>query len=198
MILIGLSPPTRRPRSHPPTRTLHLSKGLSVFAAALLFASVAGCTASDSHTAASAPVGAATHKSSNPETTPALSPTLGVGGSACGLVTTDEVAAATGKPMGAGAGAGTICSYSATGDPSTVVYIQLYTDKASMGAAKATEPGSEHLSGLGDDAFWTAAGTISVQKGTRGITISTPSRALSSPTAPAAIVTLADNAVGRL
>jgi len=30
--------------------------------------------------------------------------------------------------MGQGADAGTICSYSATTDPSTVVSVQLYTD----------------------------------------------------------------------
>ena len=100
--------------------------------------------------------------------------------------------------MGPGADAGTICSYSATADPSTVVYVQLYTDTQSMGAAKATETGSEHLPGLGDDAFWTAAGTIFVQKGTRGFTISTPSLALSSPNAPAAIMTLANAALNRL
>jgi hypothetical protein len=119
-------------------------------------------------------------------------------GSSCGLVTATEVGAATGKPMGQGADAGTICSYSATGDPSTVVYVQLYTDAHSMGAVKATEPGSEHLPGLGDDAFWTVAGTTFVQKGSRAFTIFVPALALTSPTAPAVILTLTKIAAARL
>jgi hypothetical protein len=100
--------------------------------------------------------------------------------------------------MGQGADAGTICSYSATTDPSTVVYVQLYTDAQSMGAAKATEPGSEHLPGLGDDAFWTAAGTMFVQKASRGFTISAPSLALTSPSAPTAMLALGKIAADRL
>lgn len=92
-----------------------------------------------------------------------------------------------------------ICSYSATNDPSTVLYIQLYTDAASMGAAKAIEPGSEHLPGLGDDAFWTAAAeTLFVQKGSHGFTISAPSLRPTSTRAPQAMVTLATIASSRL
>ena len=47
-------------------------------------------------------------------------------------------------------------------------------------------------------AFWTAAGTMFVQKGSRGFTISTPSLALTSPSAPKAILTLATDALARL
>jgi hypothetical protein len=100
--------------------------------------------------------------------------------------------------MDQGAGAGTICSYSATADASTVVYIQLYTDAQSMGPPKAIEAGSEHLAGLGDDAFWAAGGTLFVQKGTQGFTISTPSLALTSSSAPQPILTLAAAALARL
>jgi hypothetical protein len=100
--------------------------------------------------------------------------------------------------MGQGAHAGTICAYPATGDPSIVVYVQRYADAQSMAPAKATEQGSQHLPGLGDDAFWTAGGTIFVQKGTRGFTISIPSLALASPSAPKTVLHLADIAAGRL
>jgi hypothetical protein len=113
-------------------------------------------------------------------------------------VTAGEVGAATGKAMGQGAGAGSICSYSATADPSTVVYIQLYTDAPSMGPAKAIEAGSQHLPGLGDDAFWAAGGIMFVQKGSRGFTISAPSLVLTSSSAPTPILTLATAALGRL
>jgi hypothetical protein len=100
--------------------------------------------------------------------------------------------------MKSGAGAGTICTYSASADPSTVVYIQLYPDAQSMGPAKAIEPGSHHLPGLGDDAFWSAAGTLFVQKGSRGFTISIPALALTNRTVPTAMLTLAKTAADRL
>jgi hypothetical protein len=173
----------------------------NLLASVLLLGAVAACSSTHAHSAATS--------TDSPETTPAQASlasempasaiaSTGAHGSACGLVTAGEVSAATGKPMGPGTDAGTICSYSATADPSTVVYVQLYTDTQSMGAAKATETGSQHLPGLGDDAFWTAAGTIFVQKGTSGFTISTPSLALTSPDAPAAIITLATAALNRL
>jgi hypothetical protein len=202
MTTTGITPPgaLQSARPHPRTRTPHLTERLLAVAAVLLCASVAACSSTQSQTAksaASAPATAPTQASSVPET-PASIPSVAAHGSVCGLVTVSEVAAATGKSMGPGTNAGTICSYSATADPSTVVYVQLYTDTQSMGAAKATETGSEHLTGLGDDAFWTAAGTIFVQKGTHGFTISTPSLALSSPNAPTAIITLANAALNRL
>jgi hypothetical protein len=100
--------------------------------------------------------------------------------------------------MAAGNGAGNICSFSATADPSLVVYIQIYPDAPSMATPKQAEPGSEHLRGLGDNAFWTTAGTVFVQKSNRGFSITMPSLALTSRNAPPAIVALATAALARL
>ena len=112
-------------------------------------------------------------------------------------MTTDEVTAAIGKPMGPGNAAGAICFFSATSDKSLVVYVQIYGDTQSLGAPKDVETGSHHLTGLGDDAFWSSGGILFVQKGNRAFTISVPSLALTSTTAPDAVVTLATEAAGR-
>jgi hypothetical protein len=182
-------------------RTWHTPRRVALTAAVtLLGAGLAGCSGTVVNSAASTPTGRQTgppQTSADPGTSSAET-SAAADASSCGLVTAGEVGAATGKAMGQGAGAGTLCSYSATADPSTVVYVQLYTDAPSMGPAKAIEAGSEHLAGLGDDAFWAAGGILFVQKGTRGFTISTPSMALTNTSAPKPILTLATDALARL
>jgi hypothetical protein len=169
-------------------------------AVTLLGAGLAGCSGTSAITAAASRTAAATAPppASSAPSTSAAETAAAADGSSCGLVTAGEVGAVTGKAMGQGAGAGNICSYSATADASTVVYIQLYTDAQSMGPAKAIEAGSEHLADLGDDAFWAPGGIMFVQKGSRGFTISTPSLALTSSSARKLILTLATDALGRL
>jgi hypothetical protein len=193
-IAMTLTPVPAEARSTP--RRLLLSGA----AAALLAVGLAGCSGARDNTASVSRAALPTappHATAAPGTSGVTSPAA-ADVSSCGLVTAGEVSTATGKAMGQGAGAGTICSYSATADPSTVVYVQLYNDAPSMGPAKAIEAGSEHLAGLGDDAFWARGGTLFVQKGNRGFTISTPSLALTSSRAPTAIRTLATDALGRL
>jgi hypothetical protein len=171
---------------------------LAIGAAALLWAGLAACSSSGGTTSApnhSAQPAGVSHPSA--AGAPAPGSSAAASGSACGLVTVSDVTAATGKPMAAGNGAGNICVYSATADPSLLVYVQIYPDTPSMGTPKLNETGSEHLHGLGDDAFWTAAGTVFVQKGSRGFSISMPSLALTSRNAPPAIVTLATAALAR-
>lgn len=162
--------------------------------AALLSAGLAACSGGTTPTSANNSPSAGIPSASSP----AAAPSVAASGSACGLVTVGEVAAATGKPMAAGNGAGSICSYSATADPSLVVYIQIYPDTQSMAVPKQAETGSAHIAGLGDDAFWTTAGNLFVQKGSRGFSITMPSLALTSRTAPPKIVALATAALARL
>jgi hypothetical protein len=119
-------------------------------------------------------------------------------GSACGLVTVGEVVTATGKQMTRGRGAGDICSFAAVSDPSLIVYIQVYRSSESLGVVKQEVSSGQHVTGLGDDAFWTVAGNLFVQKGSAGFTITLPSLALTSRTAPPKIVTLATAALARL
>ena len=99
-------------------------------------------------------------------------------GSACALVTVDEVGAATGQPMAVSGDAGTICTFSASADASLVLYVQIYNDTTSMGLMMQVEPGSDHLTGMGDDAFWNATlGTVFVRRGDRGFSLGLPSLA---------------------
>jgi hypothetical protein len=176
-------PPTASIRSRP--------AALALGAIALLCASLTACSSS------AVPI-TAPARSAQPSATAPPSNATGAGGSACGLLTVSEVTTATGKPMAAGPGGGDICSFSATGDPSLVVYIQVYANAETLAVAKQIESSGQHVTGLGDDAFWTAAGNLFVQKGHRGFTITLPSLALTSRTAPPKIVTLATAALARL
>ncbi len=168
---------------------------LAVGAAALICASLAACSSSGGPTSA---------PTSNSQPTSAPNPSSASGaaatasGSACGLVTVNEVTTATGKPMAAGNGTGDFCTFSATGDPSLIVYIQVYANAETLAVARQEESSGQHVTGLGDSAFWTVAGNLFVQKGERGFTITLPSLALTSRKAPPRIVTLATAALARL
>ena len=98
--------------------------------------------------------------------------------------------------------AGIICTFSSVADPSFVVYVQIYNDKPSMALMMQLEAsGSEHLAGMGDDAFWNATvGTVFVQKGSRAFSVALPSLAnlTGSPAAAKAnMMTLAKAALAR-
>src|SRR5258708_26113408 len=149
---------------------------LAIGAAALLCAGLGACSSAATPISAAARP-AASHASLPAGASPAGSP-VAAGGSACGLVTKGEVTKAMGKPMAAGKGTGDICVFSGTADKALLVYVQIYPDSAAMAVPKQNESGGEHLSGLGDDAFWTAAGTVFAQKGARGVGVSIPSPAL--------------------
>jgi hypothetical protein len=174
-------------------------------AVALLCIGLAACSGTASKTAAptgSTQVAAPSTGSAPVATAPAAQASIGASGSACGLVTTDEVSAAAGKPMAVSGDAGTICTFSATADPSFVVFLQVYNDQPSMALMKQLEAsGSEHLAGMGDDAFWnTTVGTVFVMKGSRAFSIALPSLAnlSGSPDAiKANLVTLAKAALAR-
>ncbi len=125
-------------------------------------------------------------------------------GSVCDLLTTAEVATATGKPMKVSADGGSagVCVFAALDDPGDVVYLQVHSAASDISGQKAQIEGlSEHLPGLGDDAFWNAAlGEVFVQRGDRAFSIGLPSLANISST-PVAIksnmVALAHDALAR-
>jgi hypothetical protein len=160
----------------PPFRSV-LAKG----AVALLCIGLAACSGTATKTAAptgSTQVAAPSTGSAPVATAPGTQASIGAGGSACGLVTADEVSAAAGKPIAVSADAGTICTFSATADPSFVVFLQIYNDQPSMALMTQLEAGSEHLAGIADDAFWNATvGTVFVRKGSRAFSIALPSLA---------------------
>ena len=177
-----------------PAQSIWSRSTLAVGAAGLICASLAACSSSGGPTPA--PISAPT-QSAQPTSAPNPS-VAAAGGSACGLVTVSEVTAATGKPMAAGQDAGDFCTFSATGDASLVVYIQVYANAETLSVARSEVSSGQHVTGLGDDAFWTVAGNLFVQKGKRGFSITLPSLALTSRTAPPKIVTLATAALARL
>jgi hypothetical protein len=122
-------------------------------------------------------------------------------GSACGLATVAEISAGASKPMKLTGGAGTICTYGAVDDPGFFMYVQVYNDKDSMATETQIESGSDHIDGLGDDAFFNSTGgVVFVRKGTRGFSFTLPSLAnlTTSPDAiKANMVTLAKAAAAR-
>jgi hypothetical protein len=124
------------------------------------------------------------------------------GGKACQLATAAQISTAAGKPMQSVGGAGdTICVFSAVDDASFAMDITIYNDDASMATMKQLETeSSEHVDGLGDDAFWNPTlGTVFVKKGSRAFSFSLPSFANLTDN-PAAVksnmVTLAQQALG--
>jgi hypothetical protein len=84
-------------------------------------------------------------------------------------------------------GAGDNCAYSATDDPSFALEATAYEDTSSMATITSIESSSDHLAGLGDDAFWNGTvGAVFVRKGTRGFSFTLPSFA-NLTDAPAAV-----------
>ena len=122
-------------------------------------------------------------------------------GSACDLATIAEISAGAGKPMELAGGAGPICTFHAVDDPSFFIYVQVYSDQESMATTTQIESGSDHIDGLGDDAFFNkTVGVVFVRKGNRGFSFTLPSLA-NLTTSPDAIksnlVTLAKAAAAR-
>jgi len=100
-------------------------------------------------------------------------------GSACALTTIDEVSTAAGKPMKVLADGGPVgeCIYSATSDESYVMYFEIDKSQPDIDARKQQlESSSEHIAGLGDDAFWNPiAGEVFIEQGGRALIINLPS-----------------------
>lgn len=189
--------------SNPSPKAPRLRFFLAVCAASTLCTAVVACSSSKPSTPA--PAKQPTVAASLPAPALAQSSTADTGasagvaggGKACGLLTVDEVAKATAMPMTVRGDADGICAYSATADPSQLVYVQIFPDTQSMVTPKGMETGSQHLTGLGDDAFFATAGIVFVQKGSRGFSITMPSLTVAGLEAPPQILTLAHAALTR-
>ena len=101
---------------------------------------------------------------------------------ACSLVTVAAVSTAIGEPMSQVGGAASDCSYS-NADHSQQLLVHVFLDQTNMNnTVQQLESSSEHVDGLGDDAFWN--GTIDmlfVRKGERGFTINSASLGAKTP-----------------
>ena len=117
------------------------------------------------------------------------------------VVTKDAVGQAAGFPVANLAGAGGVCYFQAA-DPSNYLVVWVFGSQDAMAGMLAIESSSEHVDGLGDDAFWSGAGGILfVRKGDKGVELQDPDFILTvdSNTAPRdAMVTLAQSALPNL
>jgi hypothetical protein len=128
-------------------------------------------------------------------------PAAGSADASCALVTSDAVATAGGFSVADFSGGGGTCIFQ-NSDKSKYLSVQLFKSQADMATVLQLESSSEHIAGLGDDAFWTSGtGGLFVRKGDRGIEFSDPDFALSSDTDTAArdaMVALARTALPNL
>ncbi|MEP7045233.1 MAG: hypothetical protein ABI949_01065 [Ilumatobacteraceae bacterium] len=99
------------------------------------------------------------------------------GAAACKLLSEDEVSAAMKQPMKIAGGAGSaVCEYAATADPSVLLAVQIFATRQDASVYSSPETSSEHIDGLGDDAFWNSAlDMVFVRKGERSIAVTSPS-----------------------
>ena len=106
------------------------------------------------------------------------------------------------RTMKVAGGAGSvICTYSAADDPSVVLAVQTFASRAEMATDTQIESSSEHIDGLGDDAFWNSTlDLVFVRKGDRAYAITSPSFAnlVGDPQASkSAMVDLARKVLGK-
>ena len=94
----------------------------------------------------------------------------------CKLLSDGDATAAMQQPMkGSGTG-GSTCEYTATADPSVLLLVGLLPSPAAMTTFDQFKASSEHLDGVGDDAFWDSTlDLVFVRKGDRGFTVASPS-----------------------
>ena len=79
------------------------------------------------------------------------------------------------KTSGAG---GAICSYSAAADASVVLYVQTFANAYEAATDLQLESSSDHIDGLGDNAFWNATlQMVFVQTGGTAFAVTSPSLA---------------------
>jgi hypothetical protein len=156
--------------------------------------------------------GCATHSAARPssstkppQTNAAAASGRATGGdaAACNLVTAADVSTAIGGPMTQLGGEAADCAYANT-DHSQQLMVHAFLDQTNMNnLIQQLESTSEHVNGLGDDAFWNGTiDTIFVRKGNRGFTITSTTLGAQTPTNPdapkAAMVTLATTALSNL
>lgn len=145
---------------------------------------------------------AAAGTSSAAEPTPADSLSGGSGGiGACRLAGVADVTTTMGEPMTQSGGTASDCIYAATADSSQQLLVHEFLDQTNMSnLIQQLESSSEHVDGLGDDAFWNGTiGTMFVRTGTRGFTITSTSLSAKTPSDPdgakAVMVNLATTAL---
>jgi hypothetical protein len=132
---------------------------------------------------------------------PAASADAGAADDSCTLVTKDAVSVAAGFPIATTSGAAGICYYQ-NADPSKYLVVWRFDTQSAMASMLQIEAGSEHIDGLGDDAFWAGVGGILfVRKGDHAVEFQDPDYSFTPATDTAnrdRMVTLARTALAAL
>jgi hypothetical protein len=124
-------------------------------------------------------------------------------GTACNLVTAADASTTFGEPMTQTAASVADCVYASADQSQQLQLHEFVNDQTNMNnTIQQLESTSEHVTGLGDDAFWNGTiDTMFVRKGDRAFTIVSPSLGAKTPAdrdAPkAAIVALATSALSK-
>ena len=103
----------------------------------------------------------------------------GTDASACKFLSESDVTTAMNQPMKVVGGAGgAICEYAATADPSVLLAVQTFATQQDASLYTSPEASSEHIDGMGDDAFWNSTlDMVFVRKGERSFAVTSPSLA---------------------
>ena len=154
--------------------TKRVRRGRAVAGALVLAVVASGCTGGSANRPDTA-------NDQVPPTASAVAPGAASGtaaASACNLLTDGDVTAAMRQPMKASGDGGAICSYSALADPSVLLYVQTFASRSQAATDTQLESTSEHIDGLGDDAFWNSTlDMVFVLKGDRAFSVTSPSLA---------------------
>ncbi len=143
---------------------------------------LAGCRSTPFHSTTPAPGTAPPSRS-----TSAASPSGGRSAvSTCRLVPVSDVTTAMGEPITQPGGGAALCIYAATADQGHQLLVHEFLDQTNMdNLIQQLESSSEHVDGLGDDAFWNGTiDTMFVRTGTRGFTITSTGLGAKTPTDP--------------
>jgi hypothetical protein len=103
----------------------------------------------------------------------------GTDDAACHLLSESDVTTAMKQPMKVVGGAGAaVCAYAATADPSVLLAVQTFETQQDASLYSSPEASSEHIDGLGDDAFWNSTlDMVFVKSGERSFAVTSPSLA---------------------
>jgi hypothetical protein len=162
---------------------------------------LAGCSTTPFVSSNAAAGKASSSASTSGGSTSVVSPAAGGDAGACRLVTVADATAAMGEPMTQSGGTAADCIYAATADQGQQLLVHEFLDQTNMNnLMQQLESSSEHVDGLGDDAFWNGTiDTMFVRTGTRGFTITSTSLGAKTPTDPdgakASLVSLASTAL---
>jgi hypothetical protein len=126
----------------------------------------------------------------------------GADNAACALVTKAEVAATVAYDVtsagGAGSTTGAICVFQGADAAKAQFNVATFNGTANMGLMLQLEPTTQHVDGLGTDAFWAqGAGILFVRNGEHAFAFTDVDLG-SSATPPDALVQLAKTALSRL